>query len=563
MGNIGKEKPQTDSQYFQNVSFKMNILVCGNYSEKKLEKNLKDIKIIDRIEGKNYYKKGSHKTISEWDYYFFKKNKEVGRNTFRFIENSILNNEYRNLILFYSGNDDFKALDLLRFYDNVDSNYHPNFLIIEQNGEEIILPKLNKINKNFIRICKEVNSEDINILINIIEISCYYNQIGDEIGYPKKLVNQNLLEKDNYLITKYFFTLNILLCGKPGSGKSTLINNILGKEKCQAKIGSNSITRKIVKYIHDEYPLVLYDSPGFESSDDIKPVQDLINEKNKTLNEEKNRIHCIFYLLNRRNNRTFYKKEIELIKDLIDQNMDIFIIITNSENEHNSEEYIETTKINIQQSSNGKEEIKDLKNYIYPVELKNEDYYKKFGLKALFGSIYKKYEKEKVLFEINKNNIRTISSKFLKDFLSKDSLKQKLLALSLRVKANFKLLASSLGTGPNVRGTTMLSSSVIKIISKIYNHEITVEGCQRIIENKGYTNELKSNDNFSRTIEKTIASVFYFNGPASKEVNEISDYLIEFYSKEIDDDKNFYKFLNDLRIAINKAIDSLQNIKDD
>ena len=54
-----------------------------------------------------------------------------------------------------------------------------------------------------------------------------------------------------------------------------------------------------------------------------------------------------------------------------------------------------------------------------------------------------------------------------------------------------------------------------------------------------------------------LASVFYFNGPASKEVNEISKYLIELYSVKMNDDKNFYKYINDLRESLNQAIESL------
>lgn len=49
-------------------------------------------------------------------------------------------------------------------------------------------------------------------------------------------------------------------------------------------------------------------------------------------------------------------------------------------------------------------------------------------------------------------------------------------ALSKRVKVSFKLLASSLGNSSSVK-TTSLSTSVIKIISKIYNHPITTEEC--------------------------------------------------------------------------------------
>ena len=204
-----------------------------------------------------------------------------------------------------------------------------------------------------------------------------------------------------------------------------------------------------------------------------------------------------------------------------------------------------------------------MKKYIYPVELKKENNYRRFGVKELFNSIYKKYEKDKILIEINQQNIKKIKSQFIKDIRSKDALKKKLEALSLRVKANFKLLAASLGTGHDVKGTTMLSTSVIKIISNIYNSKITTEGCQKIITNCGYTDEMKGNDDFKRTIEKGLASILYFNGPASKEVNYIADYLIEILNRNIDDDRNFYRFLNNLRIAINSAIDSLKNINDD
>ena len=417
---------------------------------------------------------------------------------------------------------------------------------------------MKKINKNFIKICQEGNL--IDILINMIEISSYYNQLSDEIGYQKKL--QNLLEKDNYLITKYFFTINILLCGKPGTGKSTLINSILGKEKSFARVGSNSITKNIIKYIHEKFPIILYDSPGFENEDDIKTVSTLIKEKNKALNEEKNRIHCIFYFLNRKNERVFLSKEYEFLVDLIKQKMDIFIITTHAENKDNAKEYIEATKIYLQQNSYGNEEIKSLKKLLYPVELKNEKEYKKFGLKELFNAIFEKYKDQKIIDKLTERNIKNIKSEFIRDFLSKKGVKIKLKALSLRVKSNFKLLAATLGKSPNVKGTTMLATSVIKIISNIYNHKITTEECLKIITNKGYTNELANEDTWGRWFEKLFA-VAYFNGPASKEVNYLADYLIGKYSEEIDNEEIYYKFLNDLREAINKAIDSLKEVNDE
>ena len=564
MGTIGKEISQEDSQYYEKVSFELNILVCGNYNQENIERDLKEIQLVENHEGVTYIRKGLYKVIPEWKYFFFEKDNEIGSNTFRFIENSILRKKnFKNLILFYSGLNDYSVNDFLTYYDRrVRPNYYPYILIISRQNENINLPNLSKLNKNFIKLCKE--NDIIDIKINIIEIATYYNQLGDEIGFPKKLNERELLEKDNYLITKYPFTINILLCGRPGAGKSTLINRILGKQKSYAKIGNNSITSKIVKYIHEKYPLVLYDSPGFETNDNITSVQNLITQKNKTLNEEKNRIHCIFYLLNQKSERGFFGNEYQFLSSLIEQNLELYIITTHAENEDNSEEFIEETRIQIMQSSNGNEEIENLRNYIYPVELKEVRGYRRFGIAKLFNSIYNRYTREKIKNEITQNNINQIRSIFLKDILTKKDLKKKLKALSLRVKANFKLLAASLGKDASVKGTTMLSVSVIKIISNIYNQRKTTDECLNIIESKGYTNEFRnSEDKILRQIEKGFASVFYFNGPASKEVDYIANYLIETYSSEIDNDRNFYRFLNDYRIAINNAIDSLRNINDD
>ena len=119
MGNkVGKEDSQEDSQYYERVSFQMNILVCGNYEEKKLEEDLEQIKLAERHEGAKYIKMGLHKTISEWKYYIFAKDKDIGKNTLDFIKTSIIaKKDYKNMIMFYSGLSDFKAEDLLNFYD--------------------------------------------------------------------------------------------------------------------------------------------------------------------------------------------------------------------------------------------------------------------------------------------------------------------------------------------------------------------------------------------------------------------------------------------------------------
>ena len=74
MGNkVGKEDSQEDSQYYEKVSFQMNILVCGNYEEKKLEEDLEQIKLTERHEGAKYIKMGLHKKYQNGNIIFFPK----------------------------------------------------------------------------------------------------------------------------------------------------------------------------------------------------------------------------------------------------------------------------------------------------------------------------------------------------------------------------------------------------------------------------------------------------------------------------------------------------------
>ena len=42
----GKESKQVDSQYFEKISFEVNILVCGDYNEQLLQRDLNRIKIM-------------------------------------------------------------------------------------------------------------------------------------------------------------------------------------------------------------------------------------------------------------------------------------------------------------------------------------------------------------------------------------------------------------------------------------------------------------------------------------------------------------------------------------
>ena len=193
----GSETKQIDSQYFEKITFEVNILVCGDYNEQLLEKDLEKMKIIEKEEGLPYIKKGCHNSIKEWIYYFFEKNNEIGNKTKKFIQTKNRKKNFKNLILFYSGLNNYTYKDLLQFYDDQPDTYHTNIIIVTKKNEEFVMPEIKRMNKELIRISKEDNI--IEQLIHIIEVTSFCNELGDEIGFPKKFINDKLTDKDSQL----------------------------------------------------------------------------------------------------------------------------------------------------------------------------------------------------------------------------------------------------------------------------------------------------------------------------------------------------------------------------
>lgn len=129
--------------------------------------------------------------------------------------------------------------------------------------------------------------------------------------------------------------LNIMVVGKSGVGKSTLINSLFRGNFAETGLG-RPVTSEIRKKVKKDYPLAIYDTPGFElSSGQQNKVKDEILDiiskgfASKDINDA---IHCIWYCVNVGGNRTFDESEINWLKEFTAENkvtqVPIIVVLT-------------------------------------------------------------------------------------------------------------------------------------------------------------------------------------------------------------------------------------------
>lgn len=138
-------------------------------------------------------------------------------------------------------------------------------------------------------------------------------------------------------------TLNIIVAGKTGVGKSTLINAIFREKLAETGIGK-PVTDHMRKLSKKGIPLAIFDTRGFELGRDVqeevkKEVIDTISKGLAT--QDINRaIHCIWYCINTASNRV-EPEEIDWLKKLSRDNqitqVPIIIVLTQSFSKKNAD----------------------------------------------------------------------------------------------------------------------------------------------------------------------------------------------------------------------------------
>ena len=458
---------ESESKKISNISdnnLSENFIEKSENDEKKkdkiipsnIDKYLENLEIHEKdLKAKNNFiiKNAS---FNNWNMHFYCKDNQFNENSIKEIKDNIYNNYDKNIknsvIIFV---DEIKEIyDVIDIFSKINKEFHPLFLFIinensnkieENNKDEnidkiladinkyIVEKQINMFNIRNIEIIKETNlneRKDINyeeiqnnkflyilkVYQFLINSMYYYNNLGDNDSFENMMNNSNyfLKEINNKKINiknqdKNIGLFNILLLGRPGVGKSTLINILSGRKR--SKEGKGLLTtKKIIQYVLYKYNISLYDSPGFGLDSDIKKIIELIEKLNMNLLESKNQIHLIFYLIS--GVRDFYDIEINILKVLKKINIPIFFLLTFCKNLEEGEERKEVIDRNLKGIYYEMDPIDGLKYYkeqtrILPVHLLNEveNSFNNFGLKNVLEEVYKKF-KHCIIYEEDINKIK-------------------------------------------------------------------------------------------------------------------------------------------------------------
>ena len=201
--------------------------------------------------------------------------------------------------------EDEKKEELFKKIEEIGYVYLPRFIFITKAEQTFNFERENIFITNIIQDCEMEEDLIKRIQKELWEIDCYYNERVLDNGKPA----YNLLEEDDYSSK---ISINILLTGISGSGKSTFINIINNSLISLENENKESITKRISEYniyldknAKNRF-IKFIDTPGFNSQlNSMKNID--LNQINKNIlnliKEYKNKnsfdnIHFVLFFLN-------------------------------------------------------------------------------------------------------------------------------------------------------------------------------------------------------------------------------------------------------------------------
>ena len=218
--------------------------------------------------------------------------------------NSLNRELYIPLILFLCNSFEPKDLEKFSFDENKYSKLDQRMIFFEKFEDDIgNEEKIGKIKHRLERFCS------------------YHNELGDifSIGQDSTLNDYDLTEMN------FPFTVNICCLGRFGKGKSTGVNYILGEKNAKENKSGTSATLKINYYQVSNFPVKIYDLPGFENSQTVANAVKQFKYLNEEIRQLQDQIHIFLYFIKSTDERMFSELEYSIFKQIY-QHKDSFVI---------------------------------------------------------------------------------------------------------------------------------------------------------------------------------------------------------------------------------------------
>ena len=562
---------------------KMNIIIF-NKNEELLSKFYNTKNIIPTNIKNNIFENKIQYDIKksndiDWLFIEFKNNNfnDMIENAFNYISYNYNNKniEGESVIIVFLKKENNEELDLITYFEQKSNLKRPRLLFITNDKtinfyKEYIEENELNFDEKDIQIIKEEELE-IQLMDKLVDCYKYYYQIGDDIiVFPK-------IEDDN-MEFNLKNTLNFFVIGKPGTGKSALVNLLINEKKAKESSGKNT-TNKIIKFVKKNTSLAFFDTPGFVSGDDVDQTIKLLKDKVKEMDLYKEKIHGILYLFNSTLVRCMDDNEINFIKFLLSYDVPIFFIL-NFSNPKKKKSQIFLKRF-LEEINNSLTNFQ-LTNNIYQVNLKNDyEGNKVFGINALMNGIYQYYLPHKINLDIINNNpteeelIRAISfSIFFNNIKRKNDILANAKFISQIIIHSTVALGVFIGFANNLPLAdlpilTLLEGGLITSILTVYGIKMTTAKKEEIIKESvkgsifisflgglGFSigNGLKLIPLVGQIpggiIDATVAGII---------INKIGKYTID-YCEKLFEQKLFIDYIKNSIISINSGVDELLNI---